>query len=460
MSRERVDPGDPAAPVIEVSNDREELPMADHGMFILQSPQEDILLLQLSESAARNAQKPGEAWARLKATRKDGTRSVEGIKTFHLDLNAKRLTITETWGGVETARRTLALDAEPEPVAGPCPPPDPGPDEPSFLRYSFLEAELLPDEELQAWAMRRAERDLLELSVLPRRIRLVGDGFQEVLALPGPAAPGLAPGTGATLRALFDRPRIERRLVEGWFAGVEGADQAWIVEIAEEGQGWLATLDFERRPGMIGVGKGEWSQRSGPVPDILPEALRPLCVPSPEATALAVGEPRRPGPPDIRMAFGSLPSEESPPSSAVLVAEKVGRDWESKLPLGALDEGVRLTLFRGQDRETWDLKGEMPTEIDELIRTIAARGDPPTSLALVRMGIFQFEGVFYRALITVGEALGQRYTRAMLIRMAPDGTVTGYRLVGRDEGPVGDDGWIGVEPTTSLSLTMLDAAEA
>mgnify|MGYP001613721551 FL=1 len=142
------------------------------------------------------------------------------------------------------------------------------------------------------------------------------------------------------------------------------------------------------------------------------------------------------------------------------VADRVGRDWEANLPLGKSPEGVRLTVFRGREWETWHIEGEFPTGLDDLIRAIAARGEPPTSLALVRMGVLPFEGDVYRALLTEGEAQGRRWTRAMLIGMAPDGAVVGYRIVVRDHGEMDDDGWIGVPPDTEMSLFTLNSGEA
>lgn len=434
----------------------------DHGTFGLHSPQEGVMLVQLVERARKNKEKPDQAWGRIEGTQSVNGKTVEGIKTYHVNLATNRLTVTEVWAGKETARKTTDLHAGanmdvPDELS---PPPDPGSPTPAFHRMPFHSADLLPEEELQEWAMKRADKDVSELSVLPRRIRLVGEGFQEVVALPQALAANIAPGTGATLRALSARKGVERRLVEGWFGSVDGRGTAWILEVGNDNEWWLAVRAFERRPGLIGRWTSTWSQRTGTGVEAIPSSFLAILDPPPDEKAIPVGKPQQPAAPDFGMFPGSLPPEEVVPATAEAVADRVGRDWEANLPLGKAPEGPRLTVFRGHEWETWVLDGEFPMGLDDMIRAISARGEPPTSLALVRMGVIPLEGDVYRALITEGEAQGRRYTRALLIRLAPDDTVLGYRLACCDHGEMGDDGWIGVEPITEMSLFTLNSGEA
>jgi hypothetical protein len=434
----------------------------DHGAFTIQSPQESVMLVQLVERAQKNPEKPGQAWGRVQASRTRNGRTEQGFKVYHVDLNANRLTITEEWDKVESARKTVPLDApgeEREVALGP-PPPDPGPTDPSFYRSPFHAADLLPEEELREWAMERADEDVLGISALPRRIRLFGGRFHEVVALPQPLAPSVAPGTGATLRALWSRPGVERRLVEGWFGSVDARGTAWILEPADDGSWWLAMRTFERRPGMIGMWTSAWSQRTGRGLHELSASLRGVMESPPGERAIEVGSPKEPEPPEIGMFGGTLQPQEEVPATAEAVADRIGREWEAKLPLGETPEGVRVTVFRGREWETWVLDGVLPMGLDDMVRAIAARGETPTSLAVVRMGVIPMEGDVYRALLTDGEAQGRRWTRAFLIRMAPDGTITGHRIAVRKHGEVGDDGWIGVPPVTDMSLFVLGAGEA
>ena len=434
----------------------------DHGTFGLHSPQEIVMLVQLAERAHKNPQTPGQAWGRIQGTRTVDGRQEEGVKVYHVNINTNQLTITESWAGQETARRTLPLDASErvEFPQGPTPPPDPGPATPSFHRLPLRGADLFPEEELREWVLERADQDVLGLSVLPRRIRLVGERFQEVLGLPQPLAANVAPGTGATLRALWRRPGVERRFVEGWFGSVDGRGTAWVLEVGDDEEWWLAMRTFERRPGMIGRWTSAWTQRAGVGAASVSSSLRAVLAPPEGERPIAVGKPTSPDQPELGMFGGTLEHAEEVPATAEAVADRVGRDWEANLPLGKSPEGARLTVFRGREWETWHIEGEFPTGLDDLIRAIAARGEPPTSLALVRMGVLPFEGDVYRALLTEGEAQGRRWTRAMLIGMAPDGAVVGYRIVVRDHGEMDDDGWIGVPPDTEMSLFTLNSGEA
>lgn len=432
----------------------------DHGEFLIHDPGEDAMVAQLSVDAQWNTKKKGEMWGRLLTSREVDGQTVQGVKLFHLDTHARRLTITETWGEVETARRTISLEEQPPSEPETCAPPDPGPDRPLFTRLPFREADIWSDDDTRDWLLRRAEQEVMGLSALPRRIRLLGDGFQEILSMPLPLAAGLAPATGSTLRALSKRHGVERRFVEGWLPGSKGSDQAWILELDDHGGWWLATRDFERRPGLMGVWSSPWSRREGSGVKELPEPLRPIVSPPKGELAIDPGEPVRPPPPDIRMAFGTLKEGDPSPVTAGEVAEKVGRSYERKMHTGVLSDGQAVVVFRGKEWETWELRGELPAETDEMLRAIAARGDPPTAMALVRLSIVPFQGDPYRALVTTGEAQGRRLTRAMLIRLSADGSITGHRIVAQDHGEVGDEGWIGVEPNTNFSLVTLDSAEA
>lgn len=82
---------------------------SNHGAFFIHLPREDRIILHLYERAAQNRDQPGEAWARVETVWETGERPERGLKEFHLDTNQQVLEITETWGGVETARRTVDL---------------------------------------------------------------------------------------------------------------------------------------------------------------------------------------------------------------------------------------------------------------------------------------------------------------------------------------------------------------
>lgn len=436
---------------------------ADHGTITIHSPQEDMLLVHLADRASKNPEKPGEAFGNIRATRTKNGRKEKGIKKFHLDTRTDTLTMTEEWDGVETARQTVRRGGSDAPIdvpTGPTPPPDPGPAEPAFLRLPFHAADLLPEDELRDWLRERADGELGEVSVLPRRIRLFGEKFQEMVVLPHACGANVAPGTGATLRALWARPGVERRFVEGWFGSVDARGTAWVLEVGEDDAWWLAMRTFERRPGMIGVWTSAWSQRTGRGPDALPPSLRCVCAPPPDEPAIDLGAPKAPEPPSVRMFGGTLPKGEEVPATAEAAADRVGRDWEAKFPVEGGPEGARFTVFRGHDWETWDLRGDFPMGLDDMLRAICARGPEPTSVALTRMGVIPLEGDVYRALLTSGEARGERWTRALAIGITSEGRVFGHRIGVQKHGLIGDDGWIGVPPITDMTLFTLGAGES
>lgn len=84
----------------------------DHGKFFIHLPREDRVILELYDRAARNADAPGEAWTQVETVWAAGETEERGLKHFYLDTNAQVLCITESWDGVETARRTLELADE------------------------------------------------------------------------------------------------------------------------------------------------------------------------------------------------------------------------------------------------------------------------------------------------------------------------------------------------------------
>ena len=82
---------------------------SNHGAFYIHLPREDRIILHLYERAAQNKEQPGEAWTRVETIWEAENGPERGFKEFHLDTNLQLLEITESWGGVETARRTVDL---------------------------------------------------------------------------------------------------------------------------------------------------------------------------------------------------------------------------------------------------------------------------------------------------------------------------------------------------------------
>jgi len=86
--------------------------LPDHGEFAVRTSRNDELkIVRESMAQARaNKAKPGHHWQRLVAKITGGEGPAELVKTYHVDLNAGTVEITETQDGKETARRTCGVD--------------------------------------------------------------------------------------------------------------------------------------------------------------------------------------------------------------------------------------------------------------------------------------------------------------------------------------------------------------
>ena len=84
----------------------------DHGDFFVKTTLNDDLkaIRQATEMAKKNPTKPGHYWLRAVVKGEAPEGKIEVIKTYHVDLNAGIVEITETSGGEERARRTRRLD--------------------------------------------------------------------------------------------------------------------------------------------------------------------------------------------------------------------------------------------------------------------------------------------------------------------------------------------------------------
>lgn len=86
-------------------------PQADYGEFRLVTPRNDDLKFVRGsvEKAKVNPVRPGHHYMRIVAKVPGEGTTDEVIKLYHVDLEADAVVITETFNGVETARRTVPL---------------------------------------------------------------------------------------------------------------------------------------------------------------------------------------------------------------------------------------------------------------------------------------------------------------------------------------------------------------
>ena len=125
---------------------------------------------------------------------------------------------------------------------------------------------------------------------------------------------------------------------------------------------------------------------------------------------------------------GVFPDELPLPDAASGWAQFLGQDFERGFASGGLRfEGVRAFVVRGRDFEHWELNGEFPMGLDDMLRAVCARGEVPQALVVARLQPVFHEGEPYRALVTQAECAGKRASRALLMMMDAAGTVEGLR---------------------------------
>jgi hypothetical protein len=425
--------------------------LEDFGTFTIGHPDEQSIVGRLWELAAKNEKFPGTAHIRMLATRPE-TGKEAGKKTYSLDLNLGRLVVVEEHDGKVRARKTIPIQTTvPEPDDRP-PALVPGPAEASFAREPFVAADLNIDDELRDWAMAAIDEMLPGLAAVPACIGLFRERQQDAFSPAEPLLPANVPRLGATLALLRRRPNHERVLVEGWVEAGETTGLAFVLEAIGEDAWWLGVRPFRRRAGPIGEWSGQWQQIDSGGPAPIPLPLRALRWPLAGATAYDTGEPAIAETPENEVAFGEFAAGVVLPATAEGFATVSAGPFEQDVQANKGEHPPRLMVFRGRHWERWSLDGPLPTDMDDMVRNICARGELPEAVVLIRFGLVPLDGGgLTKCLLSVAEHKGERYTRAMEIRADATGKVAGVRYLraGRED----DERWIGVEPITKLTTT-------
>lgn len=428
--------------------------------------QEQALVTHLVEQAAR-PENAGQARGRVEAKvpGPDGRVRV-GHRTYHVDLVAGVLTITDAWDGVESARHTVALDdqqGQQKPGIFAPRPRRPAPAVPVRRPPDGLRTH--DAETVRRAVLQWAEDEITETGALRERLVLVCDEHLEELRVDDARAADPEGGAMATLEALAGRPAVNFRVLLGDLAP-EGAVRTgfalFVADGDDEGRFWLARRPFRVLGGRIGS-RAEWELVNGVGWDGTWDELPAHLTASRRAWAwpAAVPVPM----PAVMQGLATFPPDVRRPANAAEFTEAAAAMQEHAAWTEGLD-GLLVFAFRGRDVEHYVVRGEIPFGVDDLCRAIAARSERPDAMVTMRLGM-HFEAAvraYYRAVITVADADGQRYERRLVMRWRPgakpDDPASQIQLYGSDPKPVGDDGWIGVPPDTALELFAKDAAEA
>ena len=293
-------------------------------------------------------------------------------------------------------------------------------------------------------------------------MRYLRQGAEEVASLDGLVELGDEGVLGAFFRSAGQREGILRRFREGELLvrDDEGSLRraACILELVErDGQApawWCAHRFFGEGAAGVGNFHGPWIEREGDDLDALDEPFRGWVDPGNATIDRTEFGGFVDGPkPDFDLRMAMLPPPSAPPANAGELAVGIGRSMDTEI----LKRGLTCHLvFVLNDTavERFELRGELPCDLDDLIRNLVLLGDT-IGVALVVPGVFTLpNGENKRAVYTLAEVRGQpqRARRVTPLELAPG---QAPRLLGElvqttelAEGA----GWLGVKPVVELGL--------
>ncbi len=410
-------------------------------------PGEDRLIRDLVYRAQLADESPGQATTSITLDPSLRPGATEGARTYHLDLATGAVVVRELWDGEETARQQRTLSG----MRWPCPPllPDPRPplDPLQPVLRSLDGTAPLDVDGVRARVLRMVERELSLSGIVKPRLVLVCESHVEDLVLPEGSSTEVH---CATFVHAGSRPEVRQRLL---VLPEEPGARVYAAISDAQGSAWVAERPFHILPGNLGS-RGPWSltRYSG--------FQRGFPGWSHSGTPL----PLRPAQPPVRASLGchllALPPDWSVPRTATEASTVAGALAEPVVIRGGLD-GVLVIVVRGRSIERFHMIGDPRVGIDDLIRAIAASGDEPDAIALVRVDLFDDDGQLRRAVVTLAEADGQRAQRVCALDYdASSDEPARDRLVFMAPEVVETNGWLGVPPEAEVELVIPTTAEA
>lgn len=230
---------------------------------------------------------------------------------------------------------------------------------------------------------------------------------------------------------------------------VGGESDAW----------WLATRWLGEGEARTGLWHGAWRESSGSGLADLPEPLHEwFDAEKTEMGNLVPGE-TKPVEPDVRAAFmdWSEPLSDDGKEIAQIVGERLGVDREL---MTRGQPAILAFVWRTSVLERWEVKGRLPTDLDDFLRGVAAQ-EPTQAIALVHPCVVNLDGVQHRGFATVVQRHDVRVRRVLVMRMGPDGRPANFQAFIAEEVKFGEnEGWIGVPPKNEMEFTAAGMEDA
>ncbi len=312
------------------------------------------------------------------------------------------------------------------------------------------------------------ERIVMEMKLkgqpVPKLI-FIADGYEEVLDLTTAIRDDRSANMGATFQILRRRPRVERAFVLLRMETTDEEDQPHdyallFEEIAEAGEPrrwWMSMREFVTDPDCeLGRLVGEWRDcpsETDNIDHVFP-FLREFAEPPPGSHPHRVLPPRATQP-DIQVAMDNLPPTASAPTTALMMVELAAQLAVNDLLTGAL-KGTVVVRYAQRVWEMWVLGDDIPTDLEDMVRFIANKREPPAEgVAVAMIAIFPQEAAPEPFIQVVGE-LGGLFVESRAPMEFPEGPAGPKRL--REirtwaARPVPEGGmWLGVDPVVLFEL--------
>ncbi|MFZ5479343.1 MAG: hypothetical protein ACOZNI_21440 [Myxococcota bacterium] len=303
------------------------------------------------------------------------------------------------------------------------------------------------------------------------KLLFLADGYEEVLDLTSAVRDDRDASMGATFQALRRRPEVERAFVVIRMETTDEDDRAHsyalvLEEIADEPRRWWMTLREFRTDATTEVGHliGDWQDTPYETDDIrqLLPFLREFAAPPPGSRPARVLPPRA-SQPDIQVALGDLPTDWPTPTTAKMMAELAGRLAVGDLLEGAV-KGTVVVRYAQRAWEMWVLGDDMPADLEDMVRYVANRREPPAEGVAVAMVAIWPEDIPPVPCVQVLGEMDGKFVEMRAPLEFPGGPAGPKRLREIrwwDARPVPEGGmWLGVDPMVLFELGPLAAGDA